>query len=222
VRLLAALVTRPATSTTLLNAIAEKRIARTDLTPFYARQITSFNDAALTKRLGEVWGSVHTTDAEKRATIDRLRKELSEARLKTADLNHGRELFTKTCAVCHTLFGEGGKVGPDLTGSGRANLDYLLENVIDPSAVVPAEYRNTIVTLKDDRVLNGVLRNQTDRTISIQNQTGLVTVERTEIESLQNSALSVMPEGLLEPLKPDDRRDLIAYLMQPQQISKSK
>jgi putative membrane-bound dehydrogenase-like protein len=222
VRLLAALVTRPAASTILLNAIGAKRIARTDLTPFYARQITSFNDVALTRRLGEVWGSVHTTDAEKRATIDRLRKELSEARLKTADLSHGRQVFSQTCAVCHTLYGEGGKVGPDLTGSGRANLDYLLENVVDPSAVVPADYRMTVVNLKDDRVLNGVLRNQTERTISIQSQTGLVTVERSEIESLQNSALSVMPEGLLESLKPDARRDLIAYLMQPQQISKSK
>jgi putative heme-binding domain-containing protein len=221
-RLLAALVTRPAASTILLKAIGDGLISRSDLTPFYARQIASLNDVALTQRLGEVWGSVHSTDAEKRANIDRLRGELSEARLKSADLSHGRQVFNQTCAVCHKLYGEGGNVGPDLTGSGRANLDYLLENVIDPSALVPADYRMAIVNLKDDRVLNGVLRNQTARTVSIQSQTGLVTVERSEIESLQMSALSMMPEGLLQSLSADDRRDLIGFLMQPQQVSLSK
>ena len=57
-----------------------------------------------------------------------------------ADLSLGRALFAKTCAKCHTLFGVGGKVGPDITGSNRANLDYLLENILDPSAVIPKEY----------------------------------------------------------------------------------
>ena len=90
--------------------------------------------------------------------------------------------------------------------------------MVDPSAVVSADYRMTIATLKDDRVLNGVLREQTVRTVTIQSQTGVMTLERTEIESLQDSALSVMPEGLLEGLPADDRRDLIGYLMHPQQV----
>ncbi len=220
--LLGAMVTRASAAKALLEAIADKRIPRADLTPFHARQIASLNDAALTKRLGDVWGFVRTTDAEKRASSARLRQELSPEFLKSADLVHGRQLFTQACAVCHKLYGEGGNVGPDLTGSGRANLDYLLENIVDPSAVVSADYRMTIATLKDERVLNGVLRDQTARTVSIQNQTGLATLERTEIQSLQDSALSVMPEGLLESLKPEDRRDLIGYLMHPQQVALPK
>ncbi|MBP9901074.1 MAG: c-type cytochrome, partial [Verrucomicrobia bacterium] len=189
------------------------------LTPFHARQITSLNDATLTKLLAEVWGSVRTSDAEKRASSARFRQELTPERLKSADLGHGRQLFNLACAVCHKLYGEGGNVGPDLTGSGRSQLDYLLENVVDPSAVVSADYRMTVATLKDERVLNGLLRDQTARTVTIQSQSGLTTIERTEIESLQDSALSVMPEGLLESLKPDDRRDLIGYLMHPQQVA---
>lgn len=220
--LLAALVTRSAAAAALLQAIADGRIPRADLTPFHARQITSLNDAALTKRLGEVWGSVRTSDAEKRESSARLRLELSPERLKSADLGHGRQLFNLACAACHKLYGEGGNAGPDLTGSGRSQLDYLLENIVDPSAVVAADYRMTIATLKDERVLNGVLRDQTARTVTIQSQTGLTTLERTEIESLQASALSVMPEGLLESLKPDDRRDLIGYLMHPQQVALPK
>ena len=56
---------------------------------------------------------------------------------------------------CHTLFGEGGKVGPDLTGSNRANLDYALMNILDPSAVIAKEYRPTIVITTDGRVITG-------------------------------------------------------------------
>ncbi len=220
--LLGAMVTRPAAAAALLQAIADGRIPRGDLTPFHARQITSLTAAALTKRLGEVWGSVRTSDTEKRASSARFRNELSTERLKSADLVHGRQLFTQACAACHKLYGEGGNVGPDLTGSGRANLDYLLENLVDPSAVVSVDYRMTIATLKDERVLNGVLRDQTARTVTIQSQTGLTTLERTEIASLQDSALSVMPEGLLESLKLDDCRDLIGYLMHPQQVALPK
>jgi len=216
--LLGAMVTRTAAATSLLQGIADGQIPRADLTPFHARQIASLNDAKLTRRLGEVWGFVRTSDAEKRASSARFREELSFDRLKSADLGHGRQLFNQACAACHKLYGEGGSLGPDLTGSGRGQLDYLLENMVDPSAVVPADYRMTVVTLKDDRVFNGVLRDQTARTITIQSQTGLTTVERTEVESLQDSALSVMPEGLLESLKPEDRRDLIGYLMHSQQV----
>ena len=52
-------------------------------------------------------------------------------------------MFAKTCQQCHTLYGVGGKVGPDITGSNRPNLDYLLENILDPSAVIPNDYKAT-------------------------------------------------------------------------------
>jgi len=221
-RVIGAMATRPAAAAVLLQAIADGRIPRTELTPFHARQIASFNNVELTKRLGDVWGLVRTSDAAKRASIDRFRLELSADRLKSADLVHGRQLFDQACLACHRLYGQGGNVGPDLTGSGRAQLDYLLENLVDPSAVVPADYRISIVTLKDGRVLNGVLRDKTGRTVTIHSQTELTTVERTEIESIEESTLSIMPEGLLELLKPADRRDLIGYLMHPEQVALPK
>ena len=69
---------------------------------------------------------------------------------------HNRKLQTVGQGV-DTLYGEGGKVGPDLTGGGRNNLDYLLENIVDPSAVVTADFRMSIVELKDGGVLNGLV-----------------------------------------------------------------
>lgn len=219
VQFMGALVTRPAAAKALLAAIGDGKIPKADLTPFHARQIAGLNDAALTARLTEVWGAVRSSSAEARATIEWLKKELTPQRIASADLVAGRKLFNTACASCHVLYGEGGKVGPDLTGSGRANLDYLLENTVDPSAVVAAEFRMSVVALKDDRVLNGVIREKTDRTITLQSQTERATFERREIESIEESTASMMPEGLLESLTPDQRRDLIAYLMHPKQVA---
>ena len=122
------------------------------------------------------------------------------------------------CASCHTLYGEGGKVGPDLTGGGRENLDYLLENIVDPSAVVTADFRMTVVELKDGRSLNALVAAKTDRTVTLKTMTETVTVERREIETLRDSRLSLMPEGLLDTLQPEQTRDLIAYLMHKTQV----
>ena len=216
--LLAALVSRPGPALTLLDAVAGGKIPRSDLAPFHARQIASLGDDALTRRLTEVWGNVRASDAEKRATMERLRKQLAPDRLKAADLAHGRQMFAQVCASCHTLFGEGGHIGPDLTGSGRASLDYLMENVVDPSAVVPADYRMSVVELKDGRVLNGVVAVKTDRTLTLQTMTEQVTVERGDIQSVRESALSLMPDGLLESLDEGQARDLVSYLMSPRQV----
>jgi putative heme-binding domain-containing protein len=138
--------------------------------------------------------------------------------LAKADLAQGRVTFNLACAACHTLYGEGGKVGPDLTGSGRDNLDYVLENVVDPSAVVTADFRMSIVELKDGRVLNGLIAAKTDRTITLKTMTETTTVERAEIQSLRESDLSLMPEGLLDSFSPEQARNLVAYLMHKTQV----
>ena len=74
------------------------------------------------------------------------------------DLTLGRAVFAKTCQQCHTLFGAGGKVGPDLTGSNRADLDYVLSNVLDPSALIGKDYLAHVVATTDGRVLTGIVR----------------------------------------------------------------
>ena len=110
------------------------------------------------------------------------------------------------------MYGHGGDIGPDLTGSGRDNLDYVLENIIDPSATVGADFRMSVVAMADGRVLNGLVRSRTDRTLTLQTQTESLTLERREIDQVKPSPLSLMPEGLLDPLTSEQVRDLIAYL----------
>jgi putative membrane-bound dehydrogenase-like protein len=210
-----ALVSRPAFARVLLTEVAAGRIPRADVTAFHARQIRSLNDPGLTKELAEVWGELREPAADKRQFIARLKNRLTPATLAAADKSQGRVLYNAACASCHRLHGEGGQTGPDLTGAGRDNLDYLLENIVDPGATVTADFRMSVADLKDGRVLNGIVAEQVPRTITLKTMTETITIERSEIESLQKSNLSLMPEGLLEALNETQMRDLLAYLMHP-------
>ena len=127
-------------------------------------------------------------------------------------------MFNQSCAACHTLHGQGAALGPDLTGAGRGNLDYLLENIADPGAVVTADFRICIVKLKDGRTLNGFISARTGRTLTVKSMSETHTVERDDVSRIDEVPQSMMPDGLLETLMPEQRRDLIAYLMHPTQV----
>jgi putative heme-binding domain-containing protein len=216
------LVSRPAFASLLLKEIATGKIARADLTAFQARQILGFNDAALSKQLSAAWGDLREAAADKVKLIHDLKGRLTPDELAKTDLSKGRLHYQSLCASCHMLYGDGGKIGPDLTGSGRANLDYLLENIVEPSAVVSAEYRLSEVTMKDGRGLAGMVKARTGRTLTLRTLTEEQTVELSEVAKEDLSTLSMMPEGLLLPLSPEQVRDLIGYLMHPVQVSLPK
>jgi putative heme-binding domain-containing protein len=135
-----------------------------------------------------------------------------------ADVSKGRLVFSGLCAACHKLYGEGAAIGPELTGSDRHNLEYLLGNIIDPNAVVPADYRVTVLKLKDGRVLTGVIPEQTDKAVTVQTPSERITVPRSDIAEQQQMSQSLMPEGLLEALGEDNVKHLFAYLMSNGQV----
>jgi putative heme-binding domain-containing protein len=115
------------------------------------------------------------------------------------------------------MYGSGRKLGPDLTGSNRKNLDYLLENIIDPSASVGIDFRTVVVSLADGRVLTGVVSERNERTLVLQTAQGPAALDRHEIEETTPTGLSLMPEGLLQNLSAEQTRDLFAYLMGSEQ-----
>ena len=207
------LVSRPTWAEALLAAIEAGRVKRGDLTAWHARQIRSFNRDDLSKKLVAVWGEVRDTSAEKQQLLQTQRNSLTSDTLGKANLESGRAIFQKNCANCHTLFGQGGAIGPDLTGSNRKNLEYLLENVIDPSASVAADFRISLLQLADGRVVNGIIGTTTERTITVQTATEKMVLPRQEVELVTPSKLSLMPDNLLSNLTPDQVRDLIGYLM---------
>ncbi|MFO1009739.1 MAG: PVC-type heme-binding CxxCH protein [Planctomycetota bacterium] len=214
-----ALAARASSARALLDAVADGRVPRADLGAFVVRALQNLGDAALSARLKDVWGEVRTTSDAKAKRIAELTAALGKDALAKADLPRGREVFSRTCEQCHTLFGTGGKVGPDLTGSNRADLAYLLSNVVDPNAVVPKDYLATNVFLKDERVVSGLLQKQTDTSITLATENDVVVIARADVDELKLTTLSTMPEGLLDALPMDDVRDLVAYLATPTQTS---
>jgi putative heme-binding domain-containing protein len=130
-----------------------------------------------------------------------------------ADPAKGKTTYAALCAACHKLYGEGGAIGPDLTGSDRHNLDYLLGNIVNPNEVVPADYRLTVFTLKDGRVISGVVPEQNEKTVTVQTPVERLVIPADTITKRESLPVSLMPEGLLKTMDEAAVKDLVAYLM---------
>jgi putative heme-binding domain-containing protein len=206
------LSSRPEYARALLDQLEKGKISPRDVSAWHVRQILAFGDPQLRERLTKLWGEIRDSSADRKQQIAELKGSLTPQALAAADLANGRRLFNKSCANCHVLYGQGAKVGPDLTGANRHNLDYLLENIVDPSATVAANFRVSQIELKDGRIVTGVIRDQNDRTLTVQTQRAPLRLARQDVEQIAQQALSLMPDGLLQPLTPEQTRDLLAYL----------
>jgi putative membrane-bound dehydrogenase-like protein len=214
---LATLASRPAYGKTLLEALAAKKIDAKDVSADLVRQLRSLKDKDLDNRIAEVWGVVRATPADRQKQQATYRKMLQSVPEVPTDLSLGRAIYAKTCAQCHSLFEVGGKIGPDLTGSNRANLDYLLENMLDPSAVIPKEYAVTLFELNSGRFVTGILKEETNAAFTVVTANETLTIPKNEVTSRQLTQQSMMPEDQLKPLSEHEVRSLVAYLQSPTQ-----
>jgi putative membrane-bound dehydrogenase-like protein len=213
------LVSRTDFARPLLAAIADNRVSAKDLSADIVRQVRGLNQKDMDAQLEKVWGISRETTADKLAAQAKYKALIENKSLPAPDPAHGRVIFNQTCGLCHTLFGSGGKIGPDLTGSNRADLEYLIHNIIDPNAEIPNAYRTTMIELKDGRVLAGIANQQDPKVVSIVTPNETLSFPRTEIKSLVQSEISMMPEGLLTPWSDHDVRDLVSYLRSPVQVA---
>lgn len=215
---IATLVSRPAWTLALLDAIDAGKVPRGDLSAFTVGRLAQSADAEVIAKLNDVWGTIRTTPEDRKADFEKWRGALKPAAMKAADLSHGREVFVKTCGTCHLLHGEGGRIGPDITGSNRADLEYLLANLLDPNAIVGRDYQTTTVITEDGRSIAGIVVKESPTSVTLQTPTEQVTVPLDDIESRVLSPQSLMPENQLGQLKPDEALDLVAYLRHPAQV----
>jgi len=198
----------------LLQAMRNGQVKRADVSAFYARQIYNLGNNRLNKLLEEVWGQLRRSPEEKQKVINSWQSKLTPQVLAKASIANGKTIFQSTCASCHSLYGEGGTLGPHLDGSDRQNLYYLLENLIDPSAVLPQDYRMNVITLKDGRVLSGNVSAQTRHTLSIAGLDSVEMIPLSEVKKQEQFEQSTMPEGLLQAWNDQGVADLIAFLQQ--------
>jgi putative membrane-bound dehydrogenase-like protein len=215
---LATLSARVLYAQALFHAVEQRQIPAGHLTADLIRQLKNLKNEELNAVIERVWGTARESTADKAQLIDQYKTLVTTASGVKPDLELGRAIFAKTCQQCHSLFATGGKVGPDLTGSNRANLDYLLSNVLDPSAVMAKEYQPTIIVTNGGRVITGIVKEAGKDALTVQTVNELVIVPLADIDERKLSDKSMMPDDLLKQLGPREVRSLVAYLASPGQV----
>lgn len=216
------LASRSETTVSLLNAIQSERLNASLVSPVLMRQMRNHGKENINALMDAIWGKVNASPATLPRQVRRWKFALTPERLSRVDLSYGREVFENTCGTCHTLFGEGVALGPDLTGSNRANLDYLLENVLDPNSIIGNAYQLNVITAKDGRSISGMVKSEDANSLTIAMAGGAeVTLRKDEIEKRQVLEQSMMPPGLFDAIPEDDVAALVAYLASPTQVEKS-
>jgi putative membrane-bound dehydrogenase-like protein len=202
----------------LMAALASKTIPSTDVPAEIVRQLRGYGDAALDKQIAELWGIVRESPEEKKKLIAAMKRQLTASAAPPGDVNLGRTVFAKTCLNCHTLYGVGGKVGPEITGANRSSLDYLLENVLDPNAVIPKEYAATRIVTTDDRNIVGIIKGEANGVLTVQTDREVLSIPVADVASRKASDLSMMPDDILKQVNAHEFRSLIAYLQTQAQV----
>lgn len=208
------LAARPAGARQLFAALKDQKIPKADISAFSARQLQRVVGPAFV----DFWGPMVQPAADKDADIAKFKRLLTDDVLAKADTARGRTLFERTCSACHTLYGAGGIVGPDLTGSNRANLDYILAQIINPNEEIQDAYKLVTINTQDGRVLAGNVVSEDDQKVTVRLVGQETVIAKSAILSREVSSISMMPEGLLKQLSTDEVRDLIAYLKTTKQI----
>ncbi len=146
---------------------------------------------------------------------DQVLTKYREALRVKGDLVRGRQAFRQHCAVCHKAEGFGHELGPNLAAMKSRGADAILANVIDPNAEVNPQYLNYIVLTEDGNTLTGMITAESATTLTLTRaENAKDTVLRVDIEQLQSTGVSLMPEGLEEKIDVQSMADIITYLMQ--------
>ncbi|MCM8539619.1 MAG: c-type cytochrome [Lentisphaeraceae bacterium] len=212
------LATRKEFATELLKALKSGVIKKNEIPAYVARNLKSI----LGKPFSDVYGDMQELSQDKTKLIAQYKSKLNSPAFAKADAANGRAVFQRTCAVCHKLYDNGGIIGPDLTGSNRADQDYILLNIIDPSFDMPEAYRMVTVTKKDGQILSGNIIEEDQQKVVVSMVGAKTIVSKADIKSRVISKVSMMPEGLLKTLNDKDFLDLIKYLQTEKQVEMPK
>lgn len=197
----------------LVSFVNEWKVPVKHFTIDIVRQLSLHKDPDIDAAIDKHWkGLLFTgpTEAKKKEA------ERIKAVLKTGlgDADKGKIQFTARCAICHKLFGEGNAIGPELTGYDRTNADFWLDNLFTPSLEIREGFGAYIVKTKSGQILTGLMDAQDASGIVIKDIANNKTpVKQADIEKLEASPISLMPEALTTGMSDADLKDFFAYLM---------
>ncbi|MBS0205854.1 MAG: isochorismatase family protein [Planctomycetes bacterium] len=211
------LVSRKSWALSLTEAVDRGEIAAASLPLDTVRRLTVYKDDKLAGLIQKHWGSVEgATTAQMQAQI----QKYSETLVGAGDPYPGKKLYMQMCGKCHTLHSVGGKIGPDLTTYKRDDVRQMLIHIVNPSAEIREGFETQVAVLNDGRVVTGFLVEQDPQSITLRSPDGqTISLERAEIDELNKSRKSLMPEGQLKDLSDEQLRNLFAYLRSSQPLN---
>ncbi|MDF1755625.1 MAG: ThuA domain-containing protein [Verrucomicrobiales bacterium] len=207
------LATRKSYAEALLTALDKNEIRR--------EAIPAYVDRSLQSLLGSKYTDKYATKAiptDQDAEIEKYKQLVTPDKLAKANASQGRTIYERTCMACHKMYNTGGIVGPDLTGSNRADLNYLFLNILYPGFDIPDAYKMHLVTRTNGQLLAGSIKEENDQKIVLNTVGQLTTIPKSDIEKRETSPVSMMPAGLLQTLSEDDIINLVKYLQTKQQV----
>jgi putative heme-binding domain-containing protein len=208
-----ALLSRPSSALALLKQVERGAIDPQEIPLEQLRRASLHHDDAIDSLVRKLWGAIQPATPE--AKLADVRRFANDLRAGPGDKAAGKALYAKHCGACHQLFGEGNHVGPELTKANRGDRDALLTNIVDPNSVIRKEYASYVLSTTSGQVLTGLIAAQDTASVTLLDAKNERTrVPRGEIDELEESPISLMPEKLLELLTPQQLRDLFAYLQQ--------
>lgn len=208
------LSSRPNSGRQLTDAIRNGSIAKREVPAYIARQLRR----VVGNGFVEVWGPIEQLSTQKQIALTKYRNLLKPETVRAANASKGREIFNQTCGVCHRMYDQGGNIGPDITGADRTNLDYLLDNILNPSGEIQDNYRLVMITTGDGQSFAGNIAAESDRQLTLRTIGQDIILNKSDIQSREVAPISMMPEGLLEQLSDEDVLDLTAYLQGQSQV----
>ena len=201
----------------LADAIKNKSIPKKEVPPYVALQLRR----VVGNGFVEIWGPIDQLAGSKKADYAKYQRLLTNTAIGGASAEKGRLVFLRTCQVCHKMYDEGGVLGPDLTGSNRANIPYLLGNILDPSEEIQDDYKMVVITTNDGRTYTGNITAENNRQVTLRtvSQDALL-LNKSDIQSREVTPKSMMPEGLFSTLTETEILDLAAYLRTTKQVER--
>jgi cytochrome c oxidase cbb3-type subunit 3 len=156
--------------------------------------------------------------AQVRAVVGYLRvlQGKGKARALPGDADQGKKIFfgKADCSTCHTISGQGGFLGPDLSASGSMSADAILKAILNPAPIIPAGYKPATITTRDGTRVEGVIRNEDNFSVQLQTRDGaFLFFDKSEVKSIEYGSQSLMPSNYADRLSRSELNDLISFLM---------
>ncbi len=205
-----ALLRRADWTPALMTALEKNELRLSELALDQKQALSAHPNTAIARRArGLLSQGGGLPDPDRQRVIARLTPELRQG----GDAIQGKVVFVQQCAKCHRHGGEGGAVGPDLSGVAALPRDELMIHILDPSRSVEGNFVQYTVATNDGRVIGGILAAETRTTVELLDAEGKrQVILREDIDEMAASKKSLMPEGFEKQITTAQLNDLLAFL----------